>query len=125
MELPTYIWLLIFTFLIVMMTPLYNTRWEGFSGSSAADPENRRVHRMMVLGHLPRVRLSNPFNPFIDVETNLPDNYRDNQYSTELVPWGESHLSRLEGFESNSKSGQLHFDSFSTNHSINSVSVPL
>jgi hypothetical protein len=156
----TYLWLLFGLFLLVMITPLYNTTYliqpkytatgepfqnrtmndgnhrqtqtqtqtqtetqEGFSG--AADPANRNVHQMMVLGHLPRVRLTNPFNPFIDVETTIPDNHWDNQHTFERVPWGKSHLERLEGFESNSKSGQVSFSSYRKNHSSNSHFIPL
>jgi hypothetical protein len=121
-----YLWLLFFTFLIVMMTPLYNSRIskikEGFSG--AADPENRSVHQMMVLGHLPRVRLTNPFNPFIDVETNISDNHWDTEHTLGRVPWGESHLERLEGFESNTKSGQIIISPFRQNNSSNDSVIP-
>jgi hypothetical protein len=153
-----YLWLLFGLFLLVMITPLYNTTYliqpkytatgepfqntntimndgnhrqtqiqtqtqEGFSG--AADPANRSVHQMMVLGHLPRVRLTNPFNPFIDVETNFSDSHWDDQHTLGRVPWGESHLERLEGFESNSKSGQVSFSSFNENHSSNKHFIPL
>jgi hypothetical protein len=152
-----YLWLLFGLFLLVMITPLYNTTYliqpkytttgepftnrsismndgnhrqiqtqtqEGFSGD--ADPANRSVHQMMVLGHLPRVRLTNPFNPFIDVETNIFDSHWDDQHTLGRVPWGESHLNHLEGFESISKSGQRQntISSFHQNNSTNEHFVP-